>query len=153
VISPRDLRRKLARAAERSAADWAVVAESWWELLRADVAVSLRPYARWRDRLARAPEPDPAGSAERVDARVVELFRIAASYHVRPMNCLRRAIALRAVLARRGHDAVVRFGVRRDGDRLEAHAWLTVGGAVVDTGDTVRADYVPLDPIQQEAVR
>jgi hypothetical protein len=43
-------------------------------------------------------------------------------------TCLRRAVALAALLRRDGRDADVVFGVRRNRDgSLEAHAWLRCG--------------------------
>lgn len=62
--------------------------------------------------------------------------------------CLQRALAARRMLSRRGIDVTVHFGLRRHGDAangrrtLSAHAWTTVGDAVVIGQAPGLADYV-----------
>jgi len=140
-VSRRALLRSARRASQLSRAEWRVVAEAWWELLRADVTVSVRPYRQWRDQLG-------AGRSSRSttapDLRFVRLCGAAARMHVRPMTCLRRALALRVMFERRGHCVDLRFGVRRVEGRLDAHAWLVVDGVEVDTGHGIRNDYLPM---------
>lgn len=59
-------------------------------------------------------------------------------------TCLVRAIAGALLLARRGVASHIRFGVRKENDRLAAHAWLMVGDAtVLGGGDEIRS-YVPI---------
>ncbi len=128
--------RKLARARRLSLRDWRWLAESWVELARADLLVSAAPYGWWRDRVA-APT---AGTGD-FDPRLVEVFRMAAANHVRRQSCLRRAIALRAMLERRGVAVRVVFGARLAGDGLDAHAWLEAGGELIDPSNGVRERY------------
>ena len=55
--------------------------------------------------------------------------------HMKRRACLRRGLALYHFLRLAGHPAVLRIGAwpgRRDGGRLHAHCWVTVGGQVVD---------------------
>jgi hypothetical protein len=53
-----------------------------------------------------------------------------------PMSCLRRTLALRARLSRMGVKAALVYGARKAADGLAAHAWLDVGGIVIDTYGT-----------------
>lgn len=46
-------------------------------------------------------------------------------------GCLPAALALQRLLAAQGLDSELRFGVRKAGGRLEAHAWLERGGATL----------------------
>lgn len=46
--------------------------------------------------------------------------------------CLQHALVTRRVLEARGIVAVVRIGVRREADRLHAHAWVEADGYVLD---------------------
>lgn len=75
------------------------------------------------------------------DARAVQ---IAAKYGVFRPLCLTRAMALQAMLGRRGLHAAVRVGARRNGNQLEAHAWVELDGVVLgDTQEHV-AGFAPL---------
>lgn len=47
-------------------------------------------------------------------------------------NCLERSLALCWLLHRRGIDAELRLGVRRDPEDLAAHAWVEIGGRALD---------------------
>src|SRR5262245_55511208 len=59
-------------------------------------------------------------------------------------TCLVRALAVQALLARRGHASQLRLGVTGGGGRaFEAHAWLERDGRVL-IGGPVEAHYVPL---------
>ena len=141
--------RKLAAARRLSAADWAIVAEALWEIGRADILVSANRYERWRPELEAAPDGNPGPA----DPRVIAVFETAAGNYVRPVGCLRRSIALRSMLRRRGYAARIRFGVRHDGPPpLDAHAWVDVGGHPAETCPDVRSRYVALERARGEAV-
>ncbi len=65
-------------------------------------------------------------------ARLERLFVLAARHQPGALPCVPRSRALRAFLARRGHRARLRVGVRREArGRLEAHAWTEVDGREV----------------------
>jgi hypothetical protein len=59
-------------------------------------------------------------------------------------TCLVEALAVEAMLRRRGFAPTLRFGTRRPGSgatRLEAHAWVECAGSIVIGGLTDLADY------------
>lgn len=59
-------------------------------------------------------------------------------------TCLTRALALRLLLARRGHPVTLHIGVVREGkEQLQAHAWVESGGKVVIGGQQLER-YTPL---------
>jgi len=127
--------RRVARAARTalglSIVEWATLAEAWLGLLVADVSL--------RTRRANVPLANPSASGtnapDEVVERVARMLLLAARHHVVPMNCLRRSLALRAMLLRRDIPAVLRLGARMNGG-LDAHAWVEVEGRVV--GDSER---------------
>jgi hypothetical protein len=47
------------------------------------------------------------------------------------INCLPRALALQRMLRKRGASGTVRFGVKRQGNEIRAHAWLELEGKVL----------------------
>lgn len=50
-------------------------------------------------------------------------------------DCLVQALAARRWLASLGHDSRLYIGSRKQGDRFDAHAWLTWQGQIVTGGD------------------
>lgn len=58
-------------------------------------------------------------------------------------SCLPQACTAGLLLARDGYPCAVHMGVRRDGERLAAHAWTTVADVVVVGGPDV-SGYQPL---------
>lgn len=61
-------------------------------------------------------------------------------------NCLVQALTGRILLQRRGIPSDLRIGVaKKNGERLDAHAWLECGGAVV-LGGSMPADIQAFDP-------
>lgn len=118
-------------------------------LMVAWILVFVLPF-RWGRRLfgsvgAPADQDASIGEADLKRARMLarRLNRIADRLPW-TSTCLVRALAGRMLLAHRGlHGGRVRFGVRREGDGLAAHAWLILGPVVL-LGDNVEEDYKPL---------
>ena len=143
-MSTRALLRSVRRATRLSRAEWRVVAEAWWELLRAELTISVLPFGAWRKRVRTRAER--AASEREFDLRVPELVSVAASHHVRSLACLPRALAMRAMFERRGHAVALQYGARRIDGQLDAHVWLVVDGVPVDTGAGIAGHYEPLVP-------
>ncbi len=76
-------------------------------------------------------------------ARMLRLFRIAERAQPLPGSCLRRSLALQRVLARRRVPAALVIGVKKNGVKLEGHAWVEVAGTGVGESQAVNA-YQPL---------
>lgn len=94
-------------------------------------------------RPAGSPAPARPGEAARATAAARRVGRLSALMPFRT-TCLVRAIAGALVLRRRGlRDVTIRFGVRRTGGRLEAHAWLIHRGVVLLGGQDLDS-YTPL---------
>lgn len=108
-----------------------LLAEAWRALARARVQVA-------RTRSLRFPEPRavvaPAADLTHVAAIVVDsAWAVSRAARAVPgASCLVQALAARQMLARRGVEASLRFGVRRgDAAPLAAHAWLERDGLIV----------------------
>ena len=120
--------RKLAALPAR---DRRLLLEAGWRLLAAQVALWLRPRSTRAAVVAGAPQRAPQpGSADRLAWAV----RAVARRLPTPWRgCLPQAVAVRAMLARRGLPARLVIGVRRTAAAgpLEAHAWVESDGRVV----------------------
>lgn len=133
--------RALRRLASLSAADALVLAEAWLRFAWVDLHLRLRGYAHWRHWLEplRTPRRPPRGRAG--IARLIRLSERAARHHWAPMNCLRRSLVQRQLLARRGIDAQLQIGVRSGPGGLQAHAWLTHAGRPLNDSARNLAGY------------
>ena len=140
--------RKLRRWVTLASADRSAFTEAW--LLLAVVKLSLGRLSldRCRRLLAalpprRRPDGEPIGL---LAARLRRWIGAAAANHLFSSRCLERALVLRAMLARRGHPATLRIGVRRPGTGLEAHAWVECEGSAVVDGELESGGYRTLLP-------
>ncbi|MGC5796089.1 lasso peptide biosynthesis B2 protein [Sphingomonas sp. NFX23] len=135
----------------------ALVIEAAASLLAARLRLRLRSFGRITAELGRfvppAPAPAPVGAPVPVDPvrrrRISQIrWAIAVAAPLMPFRavCLQRSLAGRAMLARRGIDAILHFGgTVRAGAPDSEHAWLTADGIGV-------AGY-PIDPAMVEIGR
>lgn len=121
---------------------WRVVAASLVLIPAIRIALALWGFrrstgvlARWSSPLARRPTPgEPYAVAYAV--ALVSGRRIIGTL------CLVRSITLWFLLRRRGIDAELVIGaLPAGGDRLQAHAWVEVGGEPVNDAPDVRARF------------
>jgi hypothetical protein len=130
----RRLRRLL--ALDRSDRILIVRALGW--VLLARVGLWFVPFSRLRavaDRVTRGGRPaDPRRIAWAVEAIARRIPRA---------SCLTRALAADAMLRRSGRLPNLQIGVVKDGDLLEAHAWVELDGTVL-VGNHDLHRYTPL---------
>lgn len=140
---------RLGRALDRPPADWAVAARAWVLLPLISLALRVLPLHRLEELVAAGREPAAAAAAPAERAAEVRRLRrlVAAAAHRLPFTpqCLPRSLCLLHLLSRRGIDAELRIGVRRQAERLTAHAWLEVDGSAVGEPEDVALRFVPLE--------
>jgi hypothetical protein len=76
---------------------------------------------------------------------MARMVAIAAGRGLYRATCLRKSLLVLYLLRRMGVPAQLRFGVRLENARLEAHAWVEWQGEVVNDAADVRQRYVPLE--------
>lgn len=93
-------------------------------------------FRRLRDLLARliplSAPPRPEASAISAARRTAELVAAVAGGLPFQLNCLERSLVLWALLRARGIAGDLCFGVRREDDRLDVHAWVECGTVVLN---------------------
>jgi len=111
-----------------------LLGEALVELTAASMKVRFVPFRRITSAIARR--------AVRADARAVDVDRLRWAIHAAarrlPLRtkCIETALALQAMLRRRGVVSVLHYGVRRDDEgKLGAHVWLTIDGEFVIGGE------------------
>lgn len=117
------------------------------------LAVTIAGVRAVRHAMAATMRSPRHGVAPALD-RVLVMSRLVdrASRHTVANTCLHRSLALWWLLGRRGIDSRLQVGVRRQGGRFEAHAWVEYGGLVVnDAGGG--PGYAPLAwmPLEHES--
>ena len=74
---------------------------------------------------------------------IARIVAIAARHGLWRPKCLTQSLVLWWFLRRRKIDGDLRIGVQPKGDRLEAHAWVTFQGVVLNDGDDVHLRFAP----------
>ncbi len=116
-------------------------------LLALDLRVRAQGFARVAASLDRR-KPEPGAGGESSIAPWVRAVDIAARHHLYPMHCVPRALALRSFLAEEGVLTELRFGVRKEGESLVAHAWIEYLGVPLGEVSGIGDLFAPLEPPQ-----
>ncbi len=102
-------------------------AEALAWLTAASVAIHVLPAGSWIHPTAPLPsEADPALRRLNLSKALAICRTVEQAARLHPYHpaCLPQALAGKWMLQRRGVRTVLRVGVRRDGDKLLAHAWI-----------------------------
>ena len=92
------------------------------------------------------PSPTLSPALQRETAlRILRAVRSAELHGPSHPNCLERSMTLWWMLRRRGIEGELHIGARKEGARLEAHAWVELGGEVLNDGADVHAHYARFD--------
>jgi hypothetical protein len=101
-------------------------------------------HRRWSAILPRLVRP--ARETRLPAARIAWLVTVASRY-VPGAHCLTRAVVAQYLLARAGYLAVMKIGVRKDGNRLDAHAWLEHDGVALFEDEAHLGGYTPFGQV------
>jgi hypothetical protein len=117
----------------------AAAAPLFWLALRLcgparTMAFARRPHTNMRD-----------GVNAREARALAGVVNAAVTRALGPRQCLTRSLVLQWLLARRGMASCLRIGVRREGPRLLAHAWIELGGSPINDSPQVTRDYAAFD--------
>jgi hypothetical protein len=124
------------------------------------LALRLGGFRRSTAMLARfAPLPDGTPLRDGTAVSPEEIARLTyATARSLPFasNCLDRSLALCWLLRRRGIAAHLRIGARKDGEQLEAHAWVESRGVPLNDGDAQHRHFIPFEgalaPLETESL-
>ena len=74
-----------------------------------------------------------------------QMVRAAEHHGIGYPSCLAVSLALWWLLARQAISSDLRVGVRKEGERFEAHAWVEYGGAPLNEPETEHHHYAAFD--------
>jgi hypothetical protein len=108
-------------------------------------------FRRWKELIekyslpAHFPQSLPAELQRETALRAVRAVRSVERHGPTTSNCLERSMALWWILRRDGVDGELHIGARMEGARFEAHAWVELGGQVLNDGAEVHQHYARFD--------
>lgn len=90
--------------------------------------------------------PFKAAAAEDLNRAVyyAACIELAARHHPVRARCLHRSLALLTWLQHDGLEPRLRIGVRKEAEVLKAHAWVELGGYIVNDAEEAVAAFAPL---------
>lgn len=95
--------------------------------------------------------PAPREFADQGAARsVAQLVNAAARHRFFRAPCLERSLVLWWLLRQRGVGATLQIGVRKEAERLEAHAWVELDGVVLNDRPDIAGLFAPLPGLDRE---
>ena len=127
-----------------SVREWAWFAEAYLVLTATKLQLMIAPRSLVERAVARDDVTVRTDAAASIDEKFVRSFAVASGIHFLRPNCLPRSLSLWRMLRRRGVDAVVRIGAKMTQRRLDGHAWVEVGGIVVNDRPDVAKEFTPL---------
>jgi len=137
------------KIAALDALQWRYLALSLVLLPAIDVSlrcVGFRRTKRWLEARVKSPDAKLGGNAvEATAAQIAAVVSLAGRRSLWPTSCLRQALGLWVLLARRGIASEVRVGVESMPEAgFAAHAWVERNDEVLIGGEHARERYVTL---------
>jgi hypothetical protein len=126
--------RRVHKVFQLSPGERAVLVQAWGLFLLVDLALRILPLTRLLSLSKKAflkQTSEPALGLAASVPRLAWLVEIAGRYTPVTATCLKKAMVLSWLLARRGAQTEVRIGVARHDGNLKAHAWLDYDGQVI----------------------
>lgn len=75
--------------------------------------------------------------------QIAKMVNLAARLSPYKANCLKRSLALWWLLRRRHIDSELKIGVRKGKNGLEAHAWVEIGGVILNDAPSFVRTFLP----------
>jgi hypothetical protein len=137
---------KLRSASRLSPTDWLYFMQAWAWLLFFDLGLRTRPFPILQAFASRVGShaTTPPEQTNNLILALKTAVDHARYNHLYPMTCLRRALTLQKMLARRGLAAELKIGVHKEKDRLSAHAWLEYLGQPIGEPEQITEQYATL---------
>jgi len=137
---------------------WALPARDKWLLAQSLVvlpvnglALRLISFKRWQEILSRLALFDGQRSEAPLESLLssahttATMVRIAAARGPYRGNCLPQSLTLWWLLRCQKLDGHIRFGARKEDDKLEAHAWVEFGGTALNEGRNIHHAFKPFE--------
>ena len=115
--------KKLKTASGFSAAQWKMIAQAYFFLLKARLLLLFFPLSLVQKAMFPTDCDDSKRLPSHLQRELLSFFKTARRYQMTKPNCLATSLALQAFLTHYGFSTRIRIGVRKEGEALQAHAW------------------------------
>lgn len=145
------LSRKWRRFRERPPEDRALILRAAVILPLTGAGLRLLGFRRWKELIeefflpARPSHTLPDGPQRETAERAVRAVRSAELHGPASPNCLERSMTLWWLLRRAGIDGELHIGARKEDGQFKAHAWVELGGIVLNDSPEVHNHYARFD--------
>lgn len=142
---------KWRRFQERPPADRRLILRATLLLPLTEIGLRIFGFRRWKELMERfspaahSPESCSAEWQRETALRAVRAVRSAELHGPAHPNCLERSMTLWWMLRREGIAGELHIGARKEGGKLEAHAWVELAGKVLNDGAEVHQHYARFD--------
>ncbi len=134
-----------AMIASLSFRDWRMLVLALVALPVIDISLRMRGYVATRRSMCFAAVPAQAPEVDKSSLALARVVSIAGRRSPWRCSCLRQALLLEWLLARRGVASSLRIGVRRNpADGFGAHAWVERGGVILIGGEHSSTNFETL---------
>jgi len=116
-----------------------------------EIGLRLFGFRRWKELIekfslpASRLEPLSKDFQREVALRAVRAVRSVERHDPTNPNCLERSMTLWWLLRRKGIEGELHIGARKQGARFEAHAWVELGGQVLNDIPDIHKHYARFD--------
>jgi hypothetical protein len=142
---------KWRRFRKRPPADRGLILRAALLLSLTEIGLRIFGFRRWKEIVERftppahPPQGLPGEWQREAALRIVRAARSAELHGLAHPNCLERSMTLWMMLRRVGIAGELHIGARKEGGKLEAHAWLELGGEVLNDPAEVHQHYARFD--------
>ncbi len=109
------------------------------------IALRIKGYEWTKRGLNNRVPATPIPNHRKSPTELARLVAIAANKSPYRANCLKKALLLWWLLARRGIASEIQLGINRDDNEFNAHAWVTLNGQILLDTDDVEKRYTVLN--------
>jgi hypothetical protein len=115
------------------------------------IGLRLLGFRRWKELIENFSLPShlsqslPGDLQREMALRAVRAVRSVELHGLTNPNCLERSMTLWCLLRRKGVGGELHIGARKEGEQLKAHAWVELGGEVLNDGAEVHQHYARFD--------
>jgi hypothetical protein len=135
----------------RSPEDRRLILRATLILPMTEIGLRLFGFRRWKELIekfslsARLSRALPVSAQNESAVRTVRAVRSAELHGLTKPNCLERSMTLWWMLRREGIEGELHIGARKQGEKFEAHAWVELGGQVLNDDVEVHQHYARFD--------
>jgi len=145
------LSEKWRRFRRRPPEDRALILRAALFLPLTEIGLRLAGFRRWKallEKFAGVKRRSRPWTPEELRATALGVARAVRSAELHgpaDPNCLERSLTLWWLLRRNGVESELHIGARKEGTRFEAHAWIELGGSILNDAAEVHRHYARFD--------